>query len=269
MTHQEIEQKEIIELYVSDRLGHEERTAFEEHFFACDECFEKVQMTERFVAGVRYGAQAGLLEGVESVAPRWPAWLKPAFAAAAAACLLLAVALVWLVIYRIPQLDEKTAQERQQRERVEEESREKIERLNEQLQSEQQQRADLEKELASARAGNQNPAPSGMEANPPMITLESSREAATNEITLSAVARSLIIWLDVGPDDRFALYRLEIHDKDNHLIQTINGLRKNSDGGLTLILPARIFQTGKYRLKLYGSNGQSLVAEYLLQVRKR
>lgn len=61
MTHQEIEQREIIERYVRDQLAPEEQRAFQEHFFTCDACFEQVQMTERFIAGVRYAAETGLL----------------------------------------------------------------------------------------------------------------------------------------------------------------------------------------------------------------
>jgi len=52
MLHTQIINEEVIERYVRNRLTPEERLAFEEHFFACDECFAKVQETERFVAGV-------------------------------------------------------------------------------------------------------------------------------------------------------------------------------------------------------------------------
>ena len=273
MTHQDIDKEEMIERYVRGNLVGPEQAAFEEHFFVCDECFEKVQMTERFIAGVRLGARAGLLEGAQPAGLRpWPAWLKPAFAAVAAACLLLALTLTWLLTYRIPGLREAAARERSQREQAEAESRDKAAQLSEQLQGEQQQRAELEKELALAKAGSQPQAPGWvMETNVPLVTLESVREAASKEIVIGPGARSFIVWVEVDQNARFTLYRIEIYDRESRLIQTIKGLRKNSDGGLTAILPARAFQTGKYRLKLYGGGGQqsSLVGEYFLQVQKR
>src|SRR5215472_2877100 len=61
MMHSQVEKEEIIERYVCDQLGPVERHDFEEHFFGCDECFEKVQAAERFKAGIRDVAQRGLL----------------------------------------------------------------------------------------------------------------------------------------------------------------------------------------------------------------
>ncbi len=60
--HQKIEQEEIIERYVMRQLSEEEEAAFEEHFFGCDECFEKVKLTEKAIAGIRAAAREGLLE---------------------------------------------------------------------------------------------------------------------------------------------------------------------------------------------------------------
>jgi len=63
MMHPQIEDQEIVERYVRNQLAEEERKAFEEHFFACDDCFEKLQATDRFVAGMRDAARRGLLAG--------------------------------------------------------------------------------------------------------------------------------------------------------------------------------------------------------------
>ncbi len=59
--HRQIEEEEIVERYARNQLAPEEREAFEEHFFTCDECFEKLQATERFIAGVRNATARGLL----------------------------------------------------------------------------------------------------------------------------------------------------------------------------------------------------------------
>lgn len=60
MNHREIDEKEIIERYVRQQLSLAERRAFQEHYFTCDACFDKVQMTARLIAGVR---DAGVLMG--------------------------------------------------------------------------------------------------------------------------------------------------------------------------------------------------------------
>ena len=62
MMHQQIEDEEIIERYVRNQLGAEERKAFEEHYFTCEECFGKLEATERFIAGVRDAGRRGYLE---------------------------------------------------------------------------------------------------------------------------------------------------------------------------------------------------------------
>ena len=69
MTHQEIEHQDIIERYVRNDLSATDRGAFQEHFFACDECFEQVQTTERFIAGVNHAAATGVLQNAPAAAP--------------------------------------------------------------------------------------------------------------------------------------------------------------------------------------------------------
>ncbi|MEW6130006.1 MAG: zf-HC2 domain-containing protein [Acidobacteriota bacterium] len=52
MNHREIDDNEIIERYARHQLSPEERRAFQEHYFACDACFDKVQMMARLIAGI-------------------------------------------------------------------------------------------------------------------------------------------------------------------------------------------------------------------------
>src|SRR5215813_4946344 len=103
MMHKQIEDQEIIERYVRNQLAPEERQAFEEHFFSCDACFEKLQATEWFVAGIRDAAARGVLS---AALPSWrtASWWIPAFAAAALAALLLAVGTSWLYFVQLPKL---------------------------------------------------------------------------------------------------------------------------------------------------------------------
>src|SRR5687767_15040426 len=61
MTHKHIQDSEVIERYVRQQLTPAERQAFQEHYFACDECFDQVQMSARFIAGVREASRTGVL----------------------------------------------------------------------------------------------------------------------------------------------------------------------------------------------------------------
>ena len=109
MTHHEIEQQDIIERYLRHQLPTAERSAFQEHYFACDECFAQVQSTAKFIAGVQRSSRVGLLAETarevtsSAVASWWASWFTPAFALAATACLLLAVALGWILLKQVPQ----------------------------------------------------------------------------------------------------------------------------------------------------------------------
>src|SRR5688572_16341384 len=108
MNHHELEQKETVERYVRHRLAAEERRAFQEHYFACDQCFEQVQTAARFIAGVRAAARSGVLAGEQIQAQHSGAswhglsWLKTAFALSVATTVLLAVGLVWSRLNQIP-----------------------------------------------------------------------------------------------------------------------------------------------------------------------
>src|SRR5262249_46678238 len=100
MLHSKIENEEVIDRYVRNQLPLEERQAFEEHFFVCEECFEKLQATERFAAGVRDAAGRGLLNE-RATNPQRFAW---AFAATACAALVLAGLAGWAYLWQLPRL---------------------------------------------------------------------------------------------------------------------------------------------------------------------
>ena len=104
--HKQIEDNDVIELYVLNKLSADERRAFQEHFFECDQCFEQAQIAARFTAGVRDASRTGVLAADQTgrlplqsrlspvgLTRRWAGgWLMPALAAS----LLLAVALTAL-----------------------------------------------------------------------------------------------------------------------------------------------------------------------------
>src|ERR1051326_6490571 len=103
MTHQEIQEGEMIERYVRHELASGERRAFQEHYFECEECFEQVQMTARMIAGVRQASRKGLLaESAAEPVAWWASLFRPAFGLAIASALVLAVAFGWLMFRQIP-----------------------------------------------------------------------------------------------------------------------------------------------------------------------
>jgi hypothetical protein len=86
-----IERDEIFEGYVRDALGPDDRDAFEEHFFTCKACFDKLQTYRALQAELR--ATAGEVAAPQPVRVR-PRWWVPL--AAAAGLILIAALTMWL-----------------------------------------------------------------------------------------------------------------------------------------------------------------------------
>ena len=53
MDHNEVEQFDLVDLYLLGRLTAEQTAAFEEHFVDCRHCLESLKMTESFLRGLR------------------------------------------------------------------------------------------------------------------------------------------------------------------------------------------------------------------------
>jgi hypothetical protein len=247
MMHREIEDREIIERYVRNQLSAEERRVFEEHFFGCEECFEKLQATERFTAGIRDAGSQGLLEGIpsEAVPARtWRAWMLPAFAASSCAAVLLAVAAGWALLYQVPklrhQLNQASAEVRTRGEAI----------------------AALQKHVASSAQA---------ETNVPLVMLEATRDAQAppNDATLSSDARHLTLWIEL-PSSTSGSFLLEISALGGRPLQTLENLKRNAYGALVVSLPAEVLQSGIYTVRLSRQEPSpvTLVAEYRLRIRR-
>src|SRR5882672_2720675 len=110
MTHEEIESREIAESYVRGHLDEEARAAFEDHYFACDECFQHVEMLQKFVDGVRDAVETGALPAAQKVSAAW--WrLEPAFFVVCAASMVLAALAGWSLLIERPRLKAEAARE--------------------------------------------------------------------------------------------------------------------------------------------------------------
>ena len=246
--HEEIENQEIIERYARNQLGPEERRAFEEHYFACEECFEKLQATEHFVAGLRDAGRRGLLEGSRSAdaarVSKWGSWMFPALAASTCAAATLAVALAWTFLFQIPKL------------------RHRLDQTSADLSAQREAIAALEKQVASSAQA---------ETNVPMVMLQATRDAQAppNDAVLSPDAKHLTLWIEL-PSSTSGTFLLEIATADDRNIQTLENLKRNTYGALVVSLPAEMLQSGIYvvRLSRQEPSPVTLVAEYRLRIRR-
>jgi hypothetical protein len=247
MMHPKIEDEEIIERYVRNQLTDEERQAFEEHFFGCNDCFEKLQVAERFVAGVRDAARRGTLAGeVEGRSPRWTwsGWLAPAFGVSACAALLLAAFSGWMYFSQMPKM------------------RQRLDQSAVELRAQQRARAALELQIASSIQA---------EANVPLVMLQSTRDvqAPPNEVSVPSGAKHLVLWVEV-PAGKSNRYRLQVDTADNRPVETLDNLQRNSYGALAVSLPVETLQPGDYRIRLSTQEPSpaSLLGEYRLRIRR-
>lgn len=244
MLHKQIEDEEVIERYVRSRLAPEERRAFEEHFFACDECFDKVQAMEKFVAGVHDAAERGLLENPSQAAnsqnPRqWASW---AFAGSACAMIVLGIMAAWMSLWQIPKM------------------RQELQMKSALIESQRQTVAQLQPQAGQAESP---------EANVPLVMLQASRGEEATTATVAPDARQLILWVEIG-STRYRTYRMEVYSASGRLIANVDGLSRGPYGALAAGISAEALKPGTFRIKLIGQTPPPalLVSEYRLQIRR-
>lgn len=288
MTHAEIENQEIVERYVRSELDVQQRFAFQEHFFACDECFANVQMMEQFIAGVRHVAETGLLSTEDRkplLFPNWVNWLKPAFVISALATIVLTVVVAWLVFVRLPSMRAEIARERTAREQIEQSKQREIDELTARLAHQPLpvgQDKQVPNENAQSKEETTRVSPPGKRAsegdtsemlaqNSPIVVLQSTRGSQdTNELKLSQNTSRFVCWIEVGPQIRFESFRIDVFNTSGVAVSSVDRLRRNSKNAVVASLPTEKFPTGDYLIKFYGvaQNQTSLIGEYKLHLQK-
>lgn len=241
MLHSKIQNEEIVERYVRNQLVPEERQAFEEHYFGCDECFAKLQSVEAFVAGIRDASARGLLKDQPATATSsiWT-W---AFACVTCVALILSGILRWKYLHDTVEL------------------RAQLARAREQLQAEPLERTGLE---ANSNAVEQ------AEANVPVAMLQASRSGeAPSAIVLQPGARHLVLWIELG-SSRYRDFRVDVFSSNNHLVSSLDHLATNRYGAVTASLPTDQLPVGDFRITLTGQDPPpaALTGEYHLQIRR-
>lgn len=244
MLHTEIKNEEVIERYVRNRLAPDERRAFEEHFFACDECFAKLQEAERFVAGVRYAAESGILAAQQEAVPSGlvAGWLGWAFSISTSATVALAIGLLWVTFHTLPRM------------------RALLGSTAATVQSQQQ--------LIAKLTATPNPIDTP-EANVPLVMLEAARGGETSQAIVPPGAKRLVIWVEPGPT-RFSSYRMEVFSESGQRVASIDSLIRGPYGAIAASLPAGQLHAGVFRITLTGQAPPpvSLVGEYHIRIRR-
>ena len=245
MLHSQIENEDIVERYVRNRLAPDQRHAFEEHFLGCEGCFEKLQTTERFLAGIRDAAERGLLDdqSKDAFAGRPGTMFKWAFSAVTCAALLLAALTGWTYLSELPKL------------------RGELERTAARLRAEQRSRAELEQRTVPAEQA---------EANVPLVMLQASRAGEEPAaVLLRPGDRRLVLWIETGPS-RYREFRLEVRSQDDRLVTSLDRLERGPYGALAATLPADQLTSGDIRVRVSGQSPPpaSLAGEYRFRVRR-
>jgi Putative zinc-finger len=221
-----------IERYVQRKLADEELRSFEEHLLECPECFEEVQIMERYMAGLRNAAQSGLLDSASGERPMH--WSVLALAAA------LVVVLIGGGLW--------------------------IASLRQSLDQFREARETLTRQLAQAKLTTALPAEIAPESLP-IAVLQANRTGGGESILkLPISAREIALWMDVEPDGRYKTFAVDLADDQGHTVESVHGVTRNAEGALAVILPAAKTPPGAYDVRLSSEAPERLLAQYKLRI---
>jgi hypothetical protein len=239
LTHETIQADGWVEAYVRQKLTPQESAAFEEHYFACDRCFEQVQEMDKFIAGVRQAGSKGLLDN--ATAPSTQRWLMPAFVFATAVVLVLGAALSYLALIRMPAIDSQL----------------------------RQVLADAERKAAiSDRSAQMLALDRAPQTNVPVVILTAERAADSRSQLRIGSTGDAVFWIDVPPQPPGTKFNLTIAMPDTQFSKSIEGLERNQDGALAFSMPASELASGSYVVRLYQPHDR-MIAEYRIDVSRK
>lgn len=260
MDHTYVEEHDLIEAYLAERLSAEERDSFEAHYFSCETCLERLAAAEGLREGMRrvaaedlaqavaVRAQLGFLAGLAALSRR-------RFALAGAFLLLAALPAGWLIernrrLER--QLTETAAAAKRQRTALEArlESLEQTGTDDRRRLTEGQTR---EREALAAASQLTQP-----QINVPLFLLAAVRSGETagrepvSQIPLSSGTGSVILTAELATVD-YPAYRAVLRTADGREIWQAGSLHPDSRDTLVLLLPASMLEPGTYRLTIEGA----------------
>lgn len=270
MDHAYVEEHDLIESYLKDRMSGSERDTFEAHYFACETCLQQLEMASDFKEGMLQVAAEDTARA--SAARTFLAGLALLFRGrrlALGGALLLLVALpLGLLVARNRGLERQLAEARTRPTApASTDTDPRIASLEAEVQSLRQAESGdhrrLEEELAKerqARAAAEKEPAGRPQVNVPVFLLaavrsgeETGREPV-NRVVLPATAESVLFTLELATID-FPAYRASLQDVDGQEIWQARGLRPDSRDALVILLPSRMLPPGIYQLTIEGEKG--------------
>ncbi len=278
MNHHEIEEGQVIDLYLMGRLTSDRAEEFEQHYLHCNECLERIQTAEKFQRGLKravaqdaartiFGGHLGLLARLAK--SRRAGWMV-------AMAITLAVGTLAYREYResnrlsgeleetklaLAQTQEivatrpppaSPAEPQAEPETFDPERAEmaaKTQRLEDDLRREQQARASLAQQLKGAFE---------TQLTPIVATLNPLRDAAfgvpasPNRILLSEEPRWVFLTLDFGRP-QFETYRIHLVRVEDKEVGSYEGLMPTPDETIRLSLHSSRLEAGEYVAQLEGT----------------
>lgn len=255
MDHTTIEENGLIERYYQGLLPPEEEARFEEHFVACPQCTEQLELARGFQRGVK-SMVAEDAARVALIQAGLFAWLArrsrlAQWGLALAALLILGLPSLWFASEgRSLRQTVATFEERWK-------SRDRdAEDLQKRLADSESHRRELESKLAQAKPPERSP---GLL---PVVLLTAVRGPGEPEATidLSRTGDLIALAVDPGADARFASYRVTVTRASATVFRQA-GLQPNALETLMITFPASFFTPGEYRLRLEGLKPDGTASE--------
>jgi hypothetical protein len=279
MEHSYIEEHNIAECYLLDKLSAQERKRFKEHLKNCVQCVNLLEV----IGGLRAGLQ---IVAAEEVCRRrayvgagllaWIARLSRARQAVLLAGVILLTALPILEWSRARRELVRTTQTAADWRRKYEEREQAVQNLTKEMQARDQPAARPENERGDRlRSSNEAKNIKPPQVVVPVFALNVTRigdpdlTQPANRIKLSPTSKMIILLLELEPDPGLLSYRAAISTADGRNIWRESNLRAISDDAIALSFNSSLFKSGKYLLTLEGlttKNRYVLIAQYTFGV---
>jgi len=236
MDHREIEERNIPDLYLMNKLSSEVRLRFEEHFISCPECLSRLEMTEDLRAALKSELIARPLNTVQP--ERRSSFRTYAFTLAAGV-IVISIGLVTALAFR--------AWSEQKRESLE--LRNRLAEATASLEQERTKGAQLNAQIA-ALAQQQGAVP----VFPLVITRggPDTPGSADNSIALPATANRVIFLLELPDVPRIDTYKMVVRDSNGMLVSDISGVKSTSRDTLAISVLSPLLMPGNYVISLEG-----------------
>lgn len=279
MDHRYIEEHNIADHYLLEKLSEEERATFEEHFVNCDQCLDRLQETKN----LRMGLQSLAAEDAALRSARfwtglgvWSAWLNPRRQA-----MLLVGALVFLVGLPATFFVREIGRLRTELEQIKNRpSQQPVSRPS--LTGQQQQDPGMElKDATDTKPGlagqdlrgnteaqqrGQDPTTQGDEINKltqPQINTKvfvlaalrsagRNRSRPTNEIIVSRHPEWFVFSIELEGRPPYLEYRGSILSADQRPVWSANGIKPDRSDTLAMTFNSVFFPAGDYLLVIEG-----------------